>query len=86
MAWIVCNLVWDWWLVLVVHQDLQAVPRIRAAIDIISTVMRRDHDVLMSSRHAAADHLAISGSHEAQREIVRRRRLADWSVRRAAAS
>jgi DNA-binding transcriptional LysR family regulator len=40
------NLIRDWWLL--VHQDLQAVPRIRAVIDFISTVMRRDHDVLMS--------------------------------------
>jgi DNA-binding transcriptional LysR family regulator len=40
------NLVRDWWLV--VHQDLQAVPRIRAVIDFITASMRRDHDVLMS--------------------------------------
>jgi DNA-binding transcriptional LysR family regulator len=40
------NLIRDWWLV--VHQDLQAVPRIRAVIDFISTVMRHDRDVLMS--------------------------------------
>lgn len=40
------NLVRDWWLV--VHQDLQSVPRIRAVIDFITTTMRRDHDVLMS--------------------------------------
>lgn len=40
------NLVRDWWLV--VHQDLQSVPRIRAVIDFITVTMRRDHDVLMS--------------------------------------
>ena len=40
------NLVRDWWLV--VHQDLQTVPRIRAVIDFITMTMRRDHDVLMS--------------------------------------
>ena len=40
------NLVRDWWLV--VHQDLQSVPRIRAVIDFITVSMRRDHDVLMS--------------------------------------
>jgi hypothetical protein len=40
------NLIRDWWLV--VHQDLQAVPRIRAVIDFISTVMRHDQDILMS--------------------------------------
>jgi DNA-binding transcriptional LysR family regulator len=40
------NLVRDWWLV--VHQDLQSVPRIRAVIDFITSTMRRDHDVLMS--------------------------------------
>jgi len=39
------NLVRDWWLV--VHQDLQSVPRIRAVIDFITLTMRRDHDVLM---------------------------------------
>ena len=36
----------DWWLV--VHQDLQSVPRIRAVIAFITATMRRDHDVLMS--------------------------------------
>jgi DNA-binding transcriptional LysR family regulator len=40
------NLVRDWWLV--VHQDLQSVPRIRAVIEFITTTMRRDYDVLMS--------------------------------------
>jgi DNA-binding transcriptional LysR family regulator len=40
------NLVRDWWLV--VHRDLQSVPRIRAVIDFITTAMRRDHDILMS--------------------------------------
>lgn len=40
------NLVRDWWLV--VHQDLQSVPRIRAVIDFITATMRRDRDVLMS--------------------------------------
>lgn len=40
------NLVRDWWLV--VHQDLQSVPRIRAVIDFITATMRRDHEVLMS--------------------------------------
>jgi DNA-binding transcriptional LysR family regulator len=40
------NLVRDWWLV--VHQDLQFVPRIRAVIDFITMTMRRDHDILMS--------------------------------------
>jgi DNA-binding transcriptional LysR family regulator len=40
------NFVRDWWLV--VHQDLQSVPRIRAVIDFITGTMRRDHDVLMS--------------------------------------
>jgi DNA-binding transcriptional LysR family regulator len=40
------NLVRDWWLV--VHQDLQSVPRIRAVIDFITAAMRRDHDILMS--------------------------------------
>jgi DNA-binding transcriptional LysR family regulator len=40
------NLVRDWWLV--VHQDLQSVPRIRAVIDFITATMRRDNDVLMS--------------------------------------
>jgi DNA-binding transcriptional LysR family regulator len=40
------NLVRDWWLV--VHQDLQSVPRIRAVIDFITATMLRDHDVLMS--------------------------------------
>ena len=40
------NLVRDWWLV--VHQDLQSVPRIRAVIDFITATMRRDHDVWMS--------------------------------------
>ena len=39
------NIVRNWWLV--VHQDLQSVPRIRAAIDFITDVTRRDHDVLM---------------------------------------
>ncbi|QRG07050.1 LysR family transcriptional regulator [Xanthobacter dioxanivorans] len=34
----------DWWLV--VHQDLQSVPRIRALIDFIVDVMRRDHRIL----------------------------------------
>ncbi|WP_213769719.1 LysR family transcriptional regulator [Bradyrhizobium sp. dw_78] len=41
------NLVRDWWLV--VHQDLQAVPRIRAITDFITTTMRHDSRVLMSS-------------------------------------
>jgi DNA-binding transcriptional LysR family regulator len=40
------NLVRDWWLV--VHQDLQSVPRIRAVIDFITDTMRRDREVLMS--------------------------------------
>lgn len=40
------NFVRDWWLV--VHQDLQGVPRIRAVIDFICTTMRQDHHVLMS--------------------------------------
>jgi DNA-binding transcriptional LysR family regulator len=40
------HIVRDWWLV--VHQDLQSVPRIRAVIDFITDVMRRDYDVLMS--------------------------------------
>ena len=40
------NFIRDWFLV--VHQDLQSVPRIRAVIDFICTAMRRDHDVLMS--------------------------------------
>ncbi len=39
------NLVRDWWLV--VHQDLQRVPRIRALIDFIAEVMKRDHCILM---------------------------------------
>ncbi|APG93054.1 hypothetical protein SAMCFNEI73_pA0077 (plasmid) [Sinorhizobium americanum] len=39
------NLVRDWWLV--VHQDLQRVPRIRAAIDFIIEIMRRDRSVMM---------------------------------------
>jgi DNA-binding transcriptional LysR family regulator len=39
------NLVRDWWLV--VHQDLQQVPRIRAAIEFIIEVMRRDKTVLL---------------------------------------
>ncbi len=39
------NLVRDWWLV--VHKDLQSVPRIRAVIDFISEVMKRDQHVLM---------------------------------------
>lgn len=38
------NLSRDWWLV--VHQDLQSVPRIRALIDFIVEVMRRDHRIL----------------------------------------
>jgi DNA-binding transcriptional LysR family regulator len=42
------NLVRDWWLV--VHQDLQTVPRIRAVIDFITDVMRRDCHILMSGR------------------------------------
>ena len=40
------NIVRDWWLV--VHQDLQSVPRIRAVIDFIIATIQRDHDVLMS--------------------------------------
>jgi DNA-binding transcriptional LysR family regulator len=40
------NFIRDWFLV--VHQDLQSVPRIRAVIDFICSAMRRDHDVLMS--------------------------------------
>lgn len=39
------DLVRDWWLV--VHQDLQRVPRIRAAIDFVATVMERDRDILL---------------------------------------
>lgn len=39
------NLVRDWWLV--VHQDLQKVPRIRAAIDYIGGIMGRDSAVLL---------------------------------------
>lgn len=41
------NLVRDWWLV--VHQDLQSVPRIRAAIDFVVEIMRRDQSVLLGS-------------------------------------
>lgn len=41
------NLVRDWWLV--VHQDLQNIPRIRAAIDFIVEIMRRDQSILMGS-------------------------------------
>ncbi len=41
------NLVRDWWLV--VHQDLQAVPRIRAITDFVITTMRQDSRILMSS-------------------------------------
>jgi hypothetical protein len=33
---------------LVVHQDLQSVPRIRAVIDFITGTMPRDRDGLMS--------------------------------------
>ncbi len=39
------DLIRNWWLV--VHQDLQTVPRIRAVIDFISKVMKRDHAVLV---------------------------------------
>ena len=39
------NLVRDWWLV--VHQDLQTVPRIRAVTDYITSVMRRDSKLLL---------------------------------------
>lgn len=39
------DLVRDWWLV--VHQDLQRVPRIRAAIDFVASVMERDADMLL---------------------------------------
>lgn len=38
-------LIRDWWLV--VHQDLQTVPRIRTVIDFINEVMKRDHATLM---------------------------------------
>lgn len=40
------DLVRDWWLV--VHADLQNVPRIRAVITFISEIMRRDQAILMS--------------------------------------
>lgn len=40
------DLVRDWWLV--VHSDLQNVPRIRAVIDFINKTMRRDHSALMT--------------------------------------
>lgn len=40
------DLVRDWWLV--VHADLQNVPRIRAAITFINDTMRRDQAILMS--------------------------------------
>src|SRR3954454_12215433 len=40
------NFIRDWWLV--VHQDLQSVPRIRAVIDFIGSAMRGDHEVLVS--------------------------------------
>lgn len=40
------NLLRDWWLV--VHRDLQDVPRIRAVIDFVSTIMVRDRAVLTS--------------------------------------
>lgn len=39
------NLVRDWWLV--IHQDLQNVPRIRAAVDFIIEVMDKDRTILM---------------------------------------
>lgn len=41
------NLVRDWWLV--VHQDLEAVPRIRAVIDFLGAAMLRDQPILMKS-------------------------------------
>ena len=40
------NLVRDWWLV--VHPELEAVPRIRATVDFLTRVMVRDRDILMS--------------------------------------
>jgi DNA-binding transcriptional LysR family regulator len=40
------NLVRDWWLV--VHADLQNVPRIRAVINFITEAMRRDQAILTS--------------------------------------
>lgn len=41
------DLIRDWWLV--VHQDLQAVPRIRAVTDFIIATMKQDSRILMSS-------------------------------------
>lgn len=39
------NLLRDWWLVL--HQDLQKVPRIRLAVDFLVEVVKRDEGVLL---------------------------------------
>ena len=47
------NLIRDWWLV--VHQDLQAVPRIRAMTDFIIATMRQDSKLLMSSDAVTSD-------------------------------
>jgi len=46
------NLIRDWWLV--VHQDLQTVPRIRAMTDFIIATMRQDSKILMSSDAVAS--------------------------------
>jgi len=45
------NLSRDWWLV--VHQDLEGVPRIRAAIDFLETIMLRDQHVLSGLTEAS---------------------------------
>jgi DNA-binding transcriptional LysR family regulator len=43
----------DWWLV--VHQDLQNVPRIRMAIDFVSGIMARDRDLLLGRAASSGD-------------------------------
>ncbi len=50
------NLIRDWWLV--IHQDLQNVPRIRAAVDFIIETMHRNQSVLMG--HETGDSLTVA--------------------------